>query len=59
MYTNINYELAAMKQRDLLVQGEKERRARQVQSAQASRRPASSRSRRTRLVHRLRPQSQS
>jgi hypothetical protein len=61
MYTNVNLEMAMAKRRDLMVQADKDRLARQARHlAPASEPPASRRIRRTRqLVHLLWPQAQS
>jgi hypothetical protein len=62
MCTNIHYELMAARQRDMLVQGAKDRRAREARDLTRSQPPAS-RSRRSRrswqLVRQLLLQSQS
>jgi hypothetical protein len=61
MYTNFSYELAAAKQRDMLAQGAKERRARQARQLATAPPPSASRRspRASRLVQLLRPQAQS
>jgi hypothetical protein len=63
MYTNVNYELIAAKQRDMLVQGEKDRRAREARHLARQPQPPASRARRSRrswqLVRQLLLQSQS
>jgi hypothetical protein len=60
MYTNLSYDMAVARQRDMHVRAENERRARQAVQASASQQPGSRRGRRARqLALRLRAQVQS
>ncbi len=61
MYTNLSYDLAMAKQREMQVRGENQRRARQAMALASTAKPsASHRGRRAlRLATRLRPQIQS